>query len=252
MESDIDRQKEIYFSHLESLFPPRNIKNANYFFYLTPRRSAFFKDLFCKLSEYRRKRQPDSLEVLSVKSLLKDKKVFSLFYAVLISKVDPRDFKPLIHLETFHIIFFAKRTERISAEQFARSVSSKDESHYRLKVILNSLKQFRIEDLVIAKWREHRGARDVKARLCTDETFFPLFEFKGFLSEYTQRRVKELLQQKEILEKYYVEVSSTNILYQFAQTIYEIDRSNLLHTVRFEANVFNLFNLVELFNEMSV
>lgn len=253
---------DTYYWWLDQLYPQRN-RN---FTVASPAVQSIFANAFNGQKEYilSKKYCPDSLPVACVKSMIKCDKVFSLFYAVISGSLKVEDYAPHVDVKLFNSIFYYRRRGLISSQVF-NLIPTRVKSAYRLKLILPNLKRWGVTNIVLVKWRLIRAPRDIRKLRRTDKTLGLTEEFPhpfDFLSETRQKQINRCLKQFYMIERYCREVLRADILrepgafnsrqpehlfYVFAITKQHSEFKVLLPTVKRESNVFNLFNLVELF-----
>lgn len=203
-----------FLLQFESIYP---LTYRHYFNVLSYSTRKYIHDLFCELRAYKaRNNHRDSLPVQSLKHLLTSRRLFTLFYAASVGKL---------------------------------RVESCDD--YEIQLICANLVRWDLRDTVFEKRWEIRGIREARARelyhdgvlqMQTDFT-----SFFGFLSEDLQQDISNVLTENERIARYGIAVSMTNTLYINALAILAYRRKNVRVLIDHETNVFNLFNLVELF-----
>lgn len=211
MSGDIEREK--YLLQFQNIFPP----HYTYQLYkLTPFAKTHIRDLYSELSSYKllKASQPDSLQVKCIKLLIECEKLFPLLYAACIGKLKVQN------------------------------------CDYRLRPILSNIVRWGLRDIVLAKWREMRKERDVRAGIYGGESFltkpFDLSFAFGFVNANTQVFVRGVLIDAAQIERCR---SESNFLYENAKIILSFYQEWQRGTVQCESRNFNLFNLVELFDE---
>lgn len=203
-----------FLLQFETIFPPIY---KHYFYLLSDPVYLYIHDLYCALTVYKsQNKKRDSLQVQSLKSLMTSRRLFTLFFSTIIGKL---------------------------------RVESCDE--YEIQLILDHIVRWGLSDKVFEKWCEIRGIRDAQARVRYHEGTLEMqtdfTSFFGFLSEDLQSELSDILTENERIARYSVAVSRASILCDAAITILKFRCMNVRDLILHETNVFNLFNLVELF-----
>lgn len=210
-----DIERENYLLQFESIFPSK----YRYFSrILTPFARDHIRDLYSELDLYKSRKasRPESLQVNCLKLLIERKKLFSLLYAACIGQLKVQN------------------------------------CDYRLKPILCNIVRWGLREIVLAKWREKRQERDVRAGIHGDESFLTKptdlsFAF-CFVEKITQASVSKVLIDTARIERCR---SKSNFLYENAKIILLSHHRWMRDVVSCESEYYNLFNLVELFDEFT-